>query len=100
MEKYSPAYVVIDRHHDILRFAGQTGKYIEPSPGAASLNLFKILRKPLGPAAKADRKTVVYGKRVSVAVELGVRRIMKNKVSGTNEKATINMTTNKNTKPT
>src|SRR3546814_15941912 len=72
MAKYSPAYVVIDRHHDILRFAGQTGKYIEPSPGAASLNLFKILRKALRPAAKAALQEVVNSQRQAVHENLAV----------------------------
>src|SRR5687767_2495700 len=54
MEKYAPAYVVIDRQHDILRFSGgDVGRYLEPSPGAASLNLFNIVRKALRPAVRA-----------------------------------------------
>ncbi len=54
MEKYSPAYVVIDRQHDILRFSGgDVGRYLEPSPGTASLNLFGIVRKALRPAVRA-----------------------------------------------
>ena len=53
MEKYSPAYVVIDRQHDILRFSGgDVGRYLEPSPGTASLNLFSIVRKALRPAVR------------------------------------------------
>ena len=48
MDKYSPAYFVIDKNHEILRFSGgEAGPYLEPSPGAASLNLFGILRKAL-----------------------------------------------------
>jgi two-component system CheB/CheR fusion protein len=54
MEKYSPAYVVVDRQHDILRFSGgDVGRYLEPSPGTASLNLFSIVRKALRPAVRA-----------------------------------------------
>lgn len=53
LEKYAPAYVVIDKNHDILRFSGgETGRYLEPSAGAASLNLFAILRKALRPAVR------------------------------------------------
>ena len=53
-EKYSPAYVVIDRHHEILRFSGgEVGRYIEPSPGTASLDLFNIVRKGLRPMLRA-----------------------------------------------
>jgi two-component system CheB/CheR fusion protein len=54
MEKYWPAYVIIDKHHDILRFSGgEVGPYLKPSQGAASLNLFNVLRKGLQHAARA-----------------------------------------------
>ena len=47
LEKHAPAYVVINRQHEVLRFSGRTGHYIEHSSGAASLSLFAILRKDL-----------------------------------------------------
>lgn len=48
MAKHSPAYFVIDRHHQILRFSGgETGVYLEPSEGAASLDLFANLARGL-----------------------------------------------------
>ncbi|HET9395453.1 MAG TPA: chemotaxis protein CheB, partial [Nitrospiraceae bacterium] len=54
VEKYSPAYVVIDRHQEILRFSGgEVGRYLEPSAGAASLNLLALVRKALRPAVRA-----------------------------------------------
>jgi two-component system CheB/CheR fusion protein len=53
LQKYSPAYVVIDRQHQVLRFSGRTGHFIEHSPGEASLDLFKILRKDLLPTVRA-----------------------------------------------
>jgi two-component system CheB/CheR fusion protein len=53
MEKHVPAYVVVDGNHDVLRFAGQTDKYLGPTPGAASLNLFSLIRRGLRPAARA-----------------------------------------------
>jgi two-component system, chemotaxis family, CheB/CheR fusion protein len=53
LEKYSPAYVVINRQHEVLRFSGGTGDYIEHSPGAASFNLFNIIRKDLLPTVRA-----------------------------------------------
>jgi two-component system CheB/CheR fusion protein len=54
MEKHSPAYVVIDKHYEILRFSGgEVGRYLEPSPGTASLNLLSIVRKGLRPAVRA-----------------------------------------------
>jgi two-component system CheB/CheR fusion protein len=52
LERYSPAHVVIDRQHRIVSFSGQTGKYLEPSPGVASLDLYHIIQKPLRPVAR------------------------------------------------
>jgi two-component system CheB/CheR fusion protein len=54
MQQYAPAYFIIDRNHDISRFSGaETGAYLEPSEGAANLNLFNIIRKVLRPAVRA-----------------------------------------------
>ena len=53
IEKYSPPHLLLDRSNRISRFSGgSVGKYLEPSPGAASLALFDILRKALRPAAR------------------------------------------------
>ncbi|HET6655390.1 MAG TPA: CheR family methyltransferase, partial [Gammaproteobacteria bacterium] len=54
IEKHALVYVVIDRHHDILRFSGgEAALYLEPSPGTASLNLFSMLRQALRPSVRA-----------------------------------------------
>jgi two-component system, chemotaxis family, CheB/CheR fusion protein len=48
MAKHSPAYFVIDRHYNIVRFSGgETGRYLEPSEGNASLDLFANLARNL-----------------------------------------------------
>lgn len=53
VEQYSPAYLVIDRNQEILRFSGgEVGRYLEPSAGAASLNLLAMVRKALRPAVR------------------------------------------------
>jgi two-component system CheB/CheR fusion protein len=58
VEKYSPAYVVVDGHQQILRFSGaEVGRYLEPSAGPASLDLLGILRKPLRPVVRAALRT-------------------------------------------
>lgn len=53
MESYVPAYVVVDENFDVLHFAGRTGRYLQPSPGAASLNLFSILETSLRPDVRS-----------------------------------------------
>jgi len=54
LERHSPAYLVINRQNEIVRFSGgQTGRYLEPSAGAPTLSLFGILRKSLRPIVRA-----------------------------------------------
>ena len=53
MAKHSPAYFVVDRHHTIVRFSGgETGRYLEPSEGDASLNFFANLARSLRPQVR------------------------------------------------
>ncbi len=53
LERHSPAYVVIDNQCNVLRFCGDTGRYLQPTSGAASLNLFGLLHKGLRVAARS-----------------------------------------------
>jgi PAS domain S-box len=65
LEPWSPAYVVINSSHDVLRFGGDTGRYLAPSAGAASLNLFQLLDKPLrGAVRAATLQAFASGKQV------------------------------------
>jgi len=47
LARFSPAAVVIDRQMEVLQFRGRTSNYLEHSPGAASLNLMKLVRDSL-----------------------------------------------------
>lgn len=65
VESYSPAYVVVDDHYEVLHFSGRTGKYIQPSAGAASLNLFNLLETGLRPDVRtALHKAMTNGQKV------------------------------------
>jgi two-component system CheB/CheR fusion protein len=66
MEKHAPAYVVIDRNHEILRFSGQTGRYLGPSPGTASLNLFGLLQRSLRPGVRGAVQEALATRRQSI----------------------------------
>ena len=44
---YGPPGVIINRELQILNFRGQTGPFIEPAAGSASLNLLKMARQDL-----------------------------------------------------
>ncbi len=47
LDRYAPAGVVIDSDLQIVQFRGQTGAFLEPAPGEASLNLLKMVREGL-----------------------------------------------------
>ena len=46
-DRYAPPGVVVDADLQIVQFRGQTGAYLEPAPGEASLNLLKMAREGL-----------------------------------------------------
>ncbi|WP_295608219.1 chemotaxis protein CheB [uncultured Lamprocystis sp.] len=53
LARFSPAGVILTADWEILHFRGQTGRYLEPAPGAASLNLLKMVRRGLFVALRA-----------------------------------------------
>ncbi|WP_407175146.1 CheR family methyltransferase [Bradyrhizobium sp. STM 3562] len=46
-ERYAPAYVITDDQFQILHFSGRTGRYIEPTAGAATLDLLSLVHRDL-----------------------------------------------------
>ncbi|HEU4437702.1 MAG TPA: chemotaxis protein CheB, partial [Methylomirabilota bacterium] len=47
LAKYTPPSVLVNADMEILQFRGDTGLYLTPAPGKASLNLLKMLRDGL-----------------------------------------------------
>lgn len=47
LSKYTPVGVVVNEQYDIVQFRGSTGKYLEPSPGKATLNVLKMAKEGL-----------------------------------------------------
>src|SRR5204863_3466573 len=45
--RFAPPGVIVDSELRIVQFRGQTGDYLEPAPGEASLNLLKMARQGL-----------------------------------------------------
>ncbi|MBJ7534551.1 PAS domain S-box protein [Rhodomicrobium vannielii ATCC 17100] len=74
MERYAPAHLLVDQKHQVLSFSGQTGKYLDPQPGAASFNLFNLIQNALRPAARSlFQKAAATGLRAvqeNVAIEV------------------------------
>lgn len=47
LNRFSPPGVIIDDDFKVVHFQGRTGRYLEPAPGNASLNLAKMAREGL-----------------------------------------------------
>jgi two-component system CheB/CheR fusion protein len=47
LSRFVPASVLVNSDFEILQFRGSTGKYLEPAPGRASLNLLKMAKSGL-----------------------------------------------------
>src|SRR5262249_50980231 len=47
LARYAPVGVVADETMTVLQFRGRTSPYLEPAPGMASLDLFRMLREGL-----------------------------------------------------
>ena len=45
--RYSPASVIVNDHLEIVQFIGQTGPFLDPLPGDASLNLLRMVKTGL-----------------------------------------------------
>jgi two-component system CheB/CheR fusion protein len=59
LAKHSPAFLVVDRQNNIVRYSGsEAAQYLEVSAGAASLNVFSNLRKGLRTVVRTALKSV------------------------------------------
>jgi two-component system CheB/CheR fusion protein len=47
LENYVPPSVIINQRGEILYVHGRTGKYLEPAPGEANMNVFEMAREGL-----------------------------------------------------
>jgi two-component system CheB/CheR fusion protein len=56
LSRYGPAGVLVNDRLEILQFRGQTGAYLEPAPGRASLNLLTMAKEGL----RLDLRTALY----------------------------------------
>src|SRR5918995_1479279 len=47
MERYAPPSVLLDQDFHVVQFNGQTGLYLEPSPGEPTFDILKLAREGL-----------------------------------------------------
>jgi len=53
LARYAPPGVLVNADLEILQFRGNTGPYLAPAPGKASLSLLRMARPGLAPALRA-----------------------------------------------
>lgn len=73
VERYAPPCVIIDENGSILYFHGRTGKYLEPSPGKAKLNIFEMAREGLRLELRAEIRKAVIQKKDAIIKNLKVK---------------------------
>jgi len=47
LEKFAPPGLLLDENQDVIQFRGDTGPYLAPAPGMATLNVLKLVRPEL-----------------------------------------------------
>ncbi len=63
LDLYGPPGVVLSEELDIIQFRGHTGPYLDPAPGAATLNLLRVARFELHLDIKRTLEQAVAEKR-------------------------------------
>ena len=56
LERFAPAFVVVNAEGDLLQSSGHTGKYLELPPGAPDTNIFNMAR----PGLRLDLRAVIH----------------------------------------
>jgi two-component system, chemotaxis family, CheB/CheR fusion protein len=57
MERYAPPSVLLDQQFHVVQFNGQTGPYLEPSPGEPSFDILKLAREGLSHGLRTALQT-------------------------------------------
>jgi two-component system CheB/CheR fusion protein len=73
VERYAPAYAVIDEFFDVVHFSAQAGRFIHPAGGAASLNLPSLVHNDLRPDLRGVLNRAVAEQKVVRAAGVPMR---------------------------
>ena len=73
LDRYSPAGVVVDADLQVVQVRGQTGAFLEPGQGEASLNLLRMLREGLLYGVRSAFQSARKNKRPARRDDLRVR---------------------------
>ncbi|NJL59883.1 MAG: PAS domain-containing protein [Desulfobacteraceae bacterium] len=67
LEAYAPSAVLTDQKGKILYFHGRTGKYLEPAPGDANMNIFEMAREGIRTELSVTMRKALFQKKSVVA---------------------------------
>jgi two-component system, chemotaxis family, CheB/CheR fusion protein len=73
MQRYAPPSVLLDEHFNVVQFNGQTGLYLEPSPGEPSFDILKLAREGLSHGLRKTLQTVRRTRKPARETGLHVR---------------------------
>jgi two-component system CheB/CheR fusion protein len=73
MDRYAPPSVLLDENFHIIQFNGQTGRYLEPSPGEPSFHVLKLVREGLLHGLRTALQAVRRTRRATRKAGLRVR---------------------------
>jgi two-component system CheB/CheR fusion protein len=73
LERYAPPSVLVDQNFHVVQFNGQTGLYLEPSPGEPSFQVLKLAREGLLHGLRMALQTARKTRRPSRRQGLRVR---------------------------
>jgi two-component system CheB/CheR fusion protein len=73
LESYVPSCAIINENGDILYIHGKTGKYLEPAPGKASLNILEMAREGLKLELNAAIHNVIAQKKEVAFKDLNIK---------------------------
>ena len=75
LDRFAPPSVLVDQHFHVVQFNGQTGPFLEPSPGEPSFHVLKLAREGLlhglRTALQTSRKTRRVTRRPGLRVRSG-----------------------------
>ncbi len=73
LERFVPPAVIVNENGDILYIHGKTGKYLEPSPGRANLNIHAMVREGLSYPLIAALRSARQEKKEAVTEPVSVK---------------------------
>ena len=59
LARFCPPAIVVDENLEIIQFRGEVAAYLNPAPGEASLNLFKMMQKEFA----VELRSAIFGSR-------------------------------------